>query len=91
METLNVVSEEGTAAGTTKLTVSPGKGNSNIYKYKLSESVVEVSYGQNVKTWSVWNGTDEITASAGQTVTVVEADASYGAIKVGSATVTIKA
>ncbi len=91
LETLNVVSEEGTAAGTTKLTVSPGKGNSNIYKYKLSESVVEVSYGQNVKTWSVWNGTDEITASAGQTVTVVEADASYGAIKVGSATVTIKA
>lgn len=89
--TLNVVSEEGTAAGTTKLTVSPGKGSSNIYKYKLSESAVDVFYGQNVKTWSVWNGTDDITASAGQTVTVVEADASYGAIKVGSATVTIKA
>lgn len=90
--TLTVTSAAGTASGDTKITVSPVKeAATNVYKYKIGDAAETVVYGQNVKTWSVWNGVDDITAATGKTITVVEADASYQAQATGSATVTAKA
>lgn len=87
---LTVSSAAGTNKGDTKLTVSPTKGEGNSYKYKVGDAAVGIVYGQNVKNWTAWDGTSDITAEAGKTITVVECDANYKALKVGSATITVK-
>lgn len=89
--TLTVSSAAGTTSGTTKLTVTPAKGSGNSYKYKVGDAAVNVVGGQNVQTWTAWDGTSDITAATGKTVTVVECDGSYKAKSAGSATVTAKA
>ena len=90
LEKLTVQSAAGTETGDTKITVSPSKTGNNTYKYKLSEEEVTVAYGQNVKTWSVWDGTADITAETGKMITVVECNAEYQAVKAGNAVVTSK-
>ena len=87
--TLTVTSAAGTASGDTAITVSPAKESGNSYKYKVAGEGIDVDFGQNVKNWSVWDGTD-ITAETGSVVTIVECDADYAAVKFGSATVTAK-
>lgn len=88
---LTVASAEGTDSGTTKLTVTPAKGNEgNVYKYKVASSQTTVEYGQNVKNWSAWDGKSDITAATGQVITVVECDSTYKALSAGHATVTAK-
>lgn len=88
---LTVTSAAGTASGTTKLTVSPTKASGNLYKIKVGTSAANVTYGQNVQTWAAWDGTADVTAAAGQVVTVVECDSAYKAKSAGSAAVTVKA
>lgn len=88
---LTVTSAAGTDSGTTKLTVSPVKASGNSYKYKIGDAAASVTYGQNVQTWSAWDGTSDITAATGKTVTVVECDSAYKAVGSGNATVTAKA
>lgn len=89
---LTVASTAGTDSGTTKLTVTPAKGNEgNVYKYKVASSQTTVEYGQNVKNWSAWDGKSDITAATGQVITVVECDSTYKALSAGHATVTAKA
>lgn len=90
LETLTIEPVEGTSTGTTKLTVSPAKEGNNVYKYKLGQSAEVITYSQNVRTWTAWDGTSDITASEGQIITVVEADSDYAARKTGNATVVVK-
>lgn len=87
---LTVSSTAGTEVGDTKLSVTPGKDAENLYKYKVADEAQSIVYGQNVKTWSVWDGTSDVTAESGKVITVVECDASYKALKSGTATVTAK-
>lgn len=89
--TLTVSSAAGTASGTTKLTVTPAKASGNSYKYKAASAATPVVYGQNVQTWTAWDGTADITATTGQVVTVVECGSDYKAKSAGNATVTAKA
>lgn len=91
LKTLTVTSAAGTASGTTKLTVTPAKASGNSYKYKAAAAATPVVYGQNVQTWTAWDGTSDITATTGQVVTVVECGSDYKAVASGSATVTAKA
>lgn len=89
--TLTVTSAAGTSSGNTKITVSPAKANAgNVYKYKVGSAAETVTYGQNVKTWTAWDGTSDITAASDQKITVVEASSDYKALKAGNATVTAK-
>lgn len=89
--TLTVTSAAGTASGDTKITVNPAKENTNnVYKYKVAAEAVTVGYGQNLRNWSTWDGKAEITAAAGQKITVVECDGTYKALNAGSASVTAK-
>lgn len=89
--TLTVQSAAGTDTGTTALTVTPAKEKTtNVYKYKLGASAETVTYGQNVKSWSVWDGHSDINATAGQKITVVEADSTFKAQNAGNATVSVK-
>lgn len=89
--TLTVTSAAGTSFGNTEITVSPAKANAgNVYKYKVGSAAETVTYGQNVKTWTAWDGTSDITAESNQKITVVEASSDYKALKAGNATVTAK-
>lgn len=87
LETINVSSKLGTDAGKTVIEVSPTAADGNGYKYKIADDAVNVTFGQNVKTWTAWNGTDEITAANGKVITIVECDSNYNAVKAGSTTV----
>lgn len=89
--TLTVASVAGTADGTTKITITEGKGDGNSYKYKIADAAVDVSYKQSVRNWTAWDGASDITAETGKTITVVECDAEYLALKAGSKVVTAKA
>lgn len=87
---INVVSLAGTNTGDTKITVSPILESGHSYKYKIGDVAQAVAAGQNVKTWSPWDGEADITAATGKVITVVECNGAYAAVKVGNATVTAK-
>lgn len=88
--TLTVSSVAGTANGDTRITITEPKGDGNSYKYKVADAAVDVTYKQSVRNWTAWDGTSDITAETGKTITVVECDAEYLALKAGSNTVTAK-
>lgn len=89
--TLTVNSVAGTATGNTKITVSPDKENANnVYKYKVGTSETAVTYGQNLRNWTTWDGKADIKAANGQKITVVECDGTYKALNAGSANVTAR-
>lgn len=89
---LTITSAAGTATGDTKLSVTPAMETGNVYKYKIGDAAQSVSAGQNVKTWTLWDGTADITAATGKVITVVECNNStYAAVKAGNVTVTAKA
>lgn len=90
--TLTVASAAGTKVGDTKITVTEAKENAgHKYKYNVGTSAATVVYGQNIKNWSAWDGVSDITATTGKTITIVETDAAYKALRKGTATVTAKA
>ena len=89
---ITVTSAAGTAVGDTAITVAgytPGAGET--YKYKVATEEPTVVYGQNLKSWTTWNGTSDITAATGKKITIASVDANYKAQAAGSATVTAKA
>lgn len=88
---LTVSSVAGTASGDTKLTVSPAKAAGNLYKYKVATAATAVTLDQSVQSWTLWDGTADITAETGKVITLVECSSDYKAVKAGSVTVTAKA
>lgn len=89
--TLAVTSAAGTATGDTKITVNPAKENANnVYKYKAGASETAVTYGQNLRNWTTWDGKADVKATTGQKITVVECDGTYKALNAGSASVIAK-
>lgn len=89
--TLTVASVAGSTTGNTKITVNPAKENvNNAYKYKVGASATTVTYGQNLRSWTTWDGKSDIKATTGQKITVVECDGTYKALNAGSASVTAK-
>lgn len=84
----------GGASGKTKITVSGySLSGTESYKYKLGSSAVSVSYDDVLSSgWTSWNGSDEITATTGQYITVaVVATSSNKARAAGSVMVTATA
>lgn len=89
--TLTVASTAGSTTGNTKITVNPAKENvNNVYKYKVGASETAVTYGQNLRNWTTWDGKADVQATTGQKITVVECDGTYKALNIGSASVTAK-
>lgn len=89
---LTVSSSAGTASGDTAITTSgytPSASES--YKYKVATAATTVTYGQNLKNWTTWDGTSDITAATGKIITVAVVDSNYRAQAAGSATVTAHA
>ena len=89
---LTVTSAEGTATGKTAITVEPAKTEGNSYKYKVAANPTMPKYGDVCTSgYTNWNGTDEISGTAGQKIVVVEVDSDNKAKRVGIATLTVKA
>ena len=89
---LNVVSSASNTTGKTAIVVTPDKASGNSYKYKTAENVELPEAGTVCTTgWTVWNGTDEITATNGNIIAIVEVDSDNKAIKSGKTTVISKA
>ena len=80
-------------SGKTAITVSGytlGSGES--YKYKLASAPVSVSYEEVLTTgWTAWNGSDQITATTGQYITVAAVTNANKAMAAGSVMVTATA
>lgn len=89
---LTVTSAEGTETGKTAITVEPEKAEGNSYKYKVAANPTVPTYNTTCTSgYTNWNGTDEITATAGQKIVIVEVDSNNKAKKAGIATVVAKA
>lgn len=89
---LTVTSAEGTATGKTAITVEPAKAEGNSYKYKVAANPTMPKYGDVCTSgYTNWDGTSEISGTAGQKIIVVEVDSANKAKKAGTATLTVKA
>lgn len=87
---ITVTPAEGSAVGTTKATLSGDAGTpGNVLKYKLASAAIPVKYGENVRNWPVFTEGADIAATAGQHITVVEANQYFKAIGSGSAAVVV--
>lgn len=92
LATLTVNSIAGTAAGDTKITVSGyTKASTDLYKYKVADAAQTVHAGDNLSSWTTWDGSADITAATDKKITVTVTDAAGYALAAGSATVTAKA
>ena len=84
---LTVVSVVG-QSGKTAVYVNPVKEGSNTYQYKTGGAPLEYpSYGAAAG-GTAWDGEEEITATNGDQIMIIECDASGNALKAGVATVT---
>lgn len=85
---LTIGSTAGSSAGKTKLTVSPPLLSGNSYVYRIDASAPATpAAGEDLSTWTGWNGTVEITATNGYTITVAEVDGTKKCVKAGQATI----
>ena len=73
--TLTVTSELGTEDGDTKITVTPELTSGNMYVYKTGLTVADPTYDQDLGTWTVWDGTSDITAPIDNEIIIAEVSA----------------
>lgn len=86
---LSVVSVAGSGPSVTQIYVNPALTPGNSYVYKLGTTVQLPEKGEVISAgWLPWDGTEEITASDGQQISIVEVDANGAAQSGGVATVT---
>ena len=89
---LTVVSVAGASNGKTAITVSGYTlGGSEGWVYKIDDYATPVTGGDNLSSWTDWDGTAEITATTGKIITVAAVDSGDKAVAAGSTTVTAKA
>jgi len=77
---LTVTCEEG-SAGKTAVSVAEELGAGNSFVYSIGGAIP--TYGQDVSSYTAWNGEAEIAAAEGDIIIVVEADANKKAINAG--------
>lgn len=88
---LTLTSTAGTDTGETIITAAPQKPSSNLYYYRVGETVGLPDLNEKVDApWESWNGTDAIIAATGLKIAVVETNADSYAVKGGTTTVTSK-
>lgn len=91
LEPLTVVSVPGTTTGDTAIYVNPTLTSGNKYFYKVGTAPLAYpSYGEIVSS-TPWDGAQEITATTGQQIMIIETGADGNALKAGVATITAKA
>ena len=79
----------GATSGKPALTVAPERTRGNSYNYQTPAFVGLPAYGQVLSEgWTDWDGSEEITATTGQQIAVVEVNADKQAMAGGVAKVT---
>lgn len=93
LQTISITSFESTTAGKTAITIGYTPESGESLKYKLGSAPAPVEYEDVLTTgWTSWNGTDDITATTGQYITIAAVTTSNNkAQAVGSVMVTAKA
>lgn len=93
LDDLTVSSVAGTTTGKTALTVSGHTlATGESYVYKIGTAAEDVELDDVLSTgWTAWTTGTEITATAGQKITVAVVDSSNKAKAVGSATIVVNA
>lgn len=84
---LTVESVAGATAGTTAITVTPPITYGNHYVYEAEASAELPTAGEDVSGLTPWDGASDITATNGETIVIVEANAANEAVAAGQATV----
>lgn len=88
---LTVTSIAGATTGTTKVTIAEPLTSGNVYMYKTASTVTAPVLNDDCSSYTLWNGTNDITATTGNKICIVEVNASIQAKKAGIATVIAKA
>lgn len=71
LKTIGVTSFESSTAGKTAITINYTPASGESLKYKLGSARVAVAYEDVLTTgWTSWNGSDDITATTGQYITI---------------------
>jgi hypothetical protein len=82
LEPLTLTSVAGAKVGTTLISVSPSLTQGNYYLYSVTDSDTSLpDYDEKItdmNTWLYWNGTNDITATSGQIVRIIEATTGGG-------------
>lgn len=93
LKSIRLASFASSTAGKTDITTSYTLASGESYKYKLGSEPASVTYDQVLTSgWTAWNGTDAITATTGQYITVAAVvTSSNKAQAVGSVMVTASA
>jgi hypothetical protein len=92
LEALTVTSVAGSTSGTTKITVTPTLTSGNLYMYKTASTVTAPNLNDDCSAgYTVWNGSNDITALTGNQILIVECNTSFKVKKAGIATVAAKA
>ena len=92
MVDLTVASAAGASAGKTAITVTGyTKKSSESYVYKVGDTAAAVAYGDDLTSWSTWDGSADITAATNKKIVIAVVNAVHQAVAAGSATVTAHA
>ncbi len=88
MGALEVESVAGTTPGYTSISVTPGLTPGYSYKYKTGQDLTIPAMNATITTgYTPWNGEDEIPATTGDDILIVEVDVNSKAKKAGIAEV----
>lgn len=88
---LTVTSSPGASIGTTAILVTPPATGGNTYKYKIAEAVGLPALDEILGSdWTEWDGSSDISATAGYQIVVAEVDSESRAKKAGVAALEIK-
>ena len=92
LEEIEVSSAAGTAVGDTAITIDYTPGTGETLVYKVDTAAPAVGFNKPLDyTWTVWDGSSDITAQTGKKIGVAAVNAEGRAVAYGSATVTAKA
>ncbi|HBF0298338.1 TPA: hypothetical protein KNK74_003385 [Clostridioides difficile] len=91
LKVLTINSVAGTNTGNTKITVTPTLESGNSYKYKTGANVTVPTLDTDCSVgYTAWDGVEEITATKGNKISIVEVNANNKAKKAGITTITVK-
>lgn len=90
LASITVTSAEGSTTGYTAITTNYTLKSDESYVYKLGTAAQDIAYGDELTSWTDWNGSADISATTGQIITVAAVNNSDEAVAVGSTTVTAK-
>lgn len=89
---LEVTSVAGSTSGKTKITYTGyTKGANDVLKTYVSDYPIAVERGDDLTSWTTWDGSADITAATGKILNLAVTDSTYAALAAGHATVTAKA